>query len=73
MSSRTQAVVFFRPRWNVTKARKWLKDNKIKPMKGPDTKLFKNQIRFRIENPKKFKRFITKKTKDDVNFIIGFV
>ena len=72
MSSKIQAVVFLKPKWNVTKARKWLRDHKIKPKKLPDFK-FKNQIRFRIEDPKKFKRFSTKKTKDDVNLILGFI
>ena len=66
--SEIQAVLFFRPRWNVTKARAWLKKHDIKPLtfldpskQNPDTKLFKKQIRFRITPPEQYKSFITKK------------
>lgn len=70
--SEIQAVLFFRPRWNVTKARAWLKKHNIKPLKPPDTKLFKKQIRFRITPPEQYKSFITKKLDDEINLIIGF-
>lgn len=70
--SETQAVIFFRPDWNVTKARKWLRKHKIVPLKEPDTKLFKGQIRFRITEPDQYKKFITKKLADNLHLIIGF-
>ena len=70
--SETQAVIFFRPDWNVTKARRWLKKHNIVPLKPPDTKLFKRQIRFRITPPEQYKRFITKKLADNLHLIIGF-
>jgi len=70
-SSQIQSVVFLRKKWNVTEARKWLKlHGNLKPIKAVDKN--STQLRFRLQNPKKFKRFITKKVKDDVLLIIGF-
>lgn len=60
-TSETQAVIFFRPHWNVMSAMKWLRDHNIKPLKSPDTKMFENQIRFRITDPTIYKRYTSKK------------
>jgi len=88
--SEVQAVIFFRKdeddkiKWNVTTARKWLKDNNFKAIKKPDITLFSNQIRFRITPLEDkngipiYKRFTTKILKHadgselDINLILGW-
>ena len=49
MSSKIQSVLFKKSNWNTTKARNWLKKNKIKPMKRVHTTL--NYYRYRILKP----------------------
>lgn len=82
--SSIQSVVFFKQRkdgsftkWNITIARKWLKDNNLKLLKGKKIdKVIINgnikQLRFRILSPKKFKRFTTKVIPDDIHIILGW-
>jgi hypothetical protein len=77
--SKLQSVVFLtdNKKWTLPKAKKWLKEHNLKLLKGKDIDKVKKgkkivQYRFRIEDPKQFERFITKKTKDDINFIIGY-
>lgn len=70
-----QSVVFNKPKYNKTKAEKWLKDNSF-VNKGAD--ITDTQIRFRQINPdyikrKGFKRFITKKIGDgEISLIIAY-
>lgn len=67
-----QSVVFFIDKgWTIKKAKVWLKNHNIVPMKNADRHL-KNQLRFRLEDPKKYKRFITKKLEPGVNLIVGY-
>jgi hypothetical protein len=71
-----QSVVFLRTgNWNPTKARAWLKSNKLKPIKHVD-KVYVggtvSQFRYRIKDPNKFKSFSTKKLKGGINLIIGY-
>lgn len=58
--SEIQAVLFFKPKWTVAKSKAWLKQFNLVPLKGPDTTLFKNQIRYRITDPKQYKRYTSK-------------
>lgn len=78
--SEIQSIVFIpngKNKWNSSKARNWLKAHNFKPIKRVD-KLKSSetgkvtQLRYRIADPSKFKRFITKKTSEEINFIIGF-
>ena len=72
-SSKVQAVVFIKnnkSEWNITKARKWLREHNFKSIKPPDKR--GSEIRFRIVNPQRFKSFSTKKLKNNVNLILGF-
>ncbi len=78
--SKIQSIVFIpngKNKWNSSRARAWLKTNKFNPIKRVD-KLKSSetgkviQLRYRIADPSKFKRFITKKTSEEINFIIGF-
>ncbi len=62
-------------KWNATKARKWLKEHDLKPIKRVhkvyvDGKL--TQLRYRIRDPKQFKSFSTKRIKPYINIIIGY-
>lgn len=82
--SETQAVIFFKPQWNITTSKKWLRDNKITPIlisgkpKEPDTDLFEGQIRYRITDPKQYVRFTTKPLIDkqgepsNIHLILGW-
>jgi hypothetical protein len=65
-----QSVIFDNSLYNVGMARLWLKRNNIKPMKLPDKTA--KYYRFRIEDPVKFKSFITQDVSTGVKVIIGF-
>jgi len=78
--SEIQSVVFIpngKNKWNSSKARNWLKAHNFNPIKRVD-KLKSSetgkitQLRYRITDPRKYMRFITKKTTDEINFVIGF-
>ncbi len=51
--SKIQSVTFKRRYWTIDRAREWLEDNNIKPIKIDETKTL---YRFRIINPKKFSK-----------------
>jgi hypothetical protein len=55
--------------WTPTLARKWLKLHGLVPIKK--MRIEGNQLRYRIRDPELFKSFITKKTNDGINLIIG--
>lgn len=69
-ASRIQAVIFPMDTFTVAKARRWLRRNKLTPIKPVDVKGV--HLRFRLENPRNFKRFITKKIEKGIGLIIGF-
>lgn len=76
--SEIHSVVFLpdgKKKWNSQTAMAWLKKHKLKPIKRVD-KVYTDgkltQLRYRIQDPDMFKRFITKKSNADINFIIGF-
>ena len=75
--SEIHSIVFLtdNKKWTIPKAKKWLKSHKLSPIKEVDKVKVKGKItqyRYRIKDPKLFKKFITKKTTDDINFVIGF-
>ena len=69
-TSERQAIIFNKHTWNIPSAKKWLKKHNITPIKSPH--LTNNFIRFRLEDPTKFKSYATIKTKDDIDIIIGY-
>lgn len=73
MPAETQAVLFKSKNWTPTKARVWLRKHKYKPIKRVDRT--KNLLRYRLQPPKKYKRFITQKSKNNksISFIVGFL
>ena len=73
MPSDIHSIVFLRntkENWTATKARKWLKQHGFIPIKRVDKK--DNQLRYRLIDPKFFKSFMTKKSKNNINLVIGF-
>ena len=79
MSSEIHSVVFLvgkkGVKWDATKARKWLKDKGLKPIKKVDKVKVNGvvtQLRYRLIDPSAFKSFATKKTNDNINLVIGF-
>jgi len=68
--SAIQAVVFGK-NWTTKKARQWLKEKKWKPIKRVH-KTSGGFLRYRLLDPKQFKKFIWKSTNKGVNFVIGF-
>ncbi len=71
--SEKQSIVFFTNKgWNETSANKWLKIHNLHPIKDVD-KHINGQLRFRLTNPGKYKRFRTIVTKEGINIIIGFL
>jgi hypothetical protein len=77
--SEIHSIVFIPNRknpWTTTKARKWLKKHNLTPLKRvhkiTSSKTGIIHLRYRIRDPKLYKRFITKKTKEGINIIIGF-
>lgn len=71
MSQRNiQAVIFDNKKWNTIQARIWLKKHKLKRIKHVDKT--PNYLRYRLQSPKRFKSFATKKIKGNIMFILGF-
>lgn len=81
-----QSVVFFKQskdhpnsRWNITSAKKWLKDHNLKLLRGKSVDIVLSdsnkisQLRFRITSPRPFKRFTTKVIDENIHFILGFL
>ena len=69
--SEIQAVLFDKSHWSTSKARKWLKKKKMKPIKRVDKT--KNLLRYRLQDPRKFIRFRIKKIpKFNLDFVFGF-
>lgn len=68
--SEVQAVTFYKNKWTADQARQWLDANNFKRMKRVD--ITPQLLRYRITNPKKYDRFITKTTTQGINFVIGF-
>ncbi len=70
--SKVQSIIFNREFWTISKASEWIKRNGFK-IKKIDLPADGKSIRFRQEDPKKFKRFRIKKITPNIKFIFGFV
>lgn len=76
--SELHSVIFHKTaknNWTLLKTKKFLDEHKLKPIKKVHITYKNGKIntfRYRIRDPKIFKSFITKKTKYDVSFVIGF-
>ena len=76
LKSEVQSVVFLKPVWVQVKAKKWLKEHNLKPIKKVDIVKSKSdnrilQLRYRMTPPKQYKQFITKKLDNNILLVIG--
>ena len=73
-----QSVVFLSPKWNLTSAREKFKSMGHKLYKNKKVDIVKNkqgkiqQYRFRVDNPKKYKRYASKKLPNNILLILSF-
>lgn len=65
-----QAVLFNKKDWNAELAKIWLNKHHYVPIKMPH--FTKHLIRFRLKDPKIFKRFITRKLGYGIELVIGY-
>lgn len=68
MTSDIQSIIFNNKKYNNTKAIKWLTKNGYEPIKK--VHITKNFLRYRLKNPRLFKRFYINKTAN-IDYIIG--
>jgi hypothetical protein len=69
-NSEIQAAIFPKNKYSPTSARNWLMANGLHAIKHEhETPGF---YRYRIQDPIKYKRFITKKLPDSIELIIGY-
>ena len=69
--SQIQSIVFsIRHGWIPMSARRWIKEHEFYPIKSVDRRI-KGQLRYRLREPRKFHRFITKSLKGGINLVIG--
>ena len=69
MKTDIHTVVFLKKYWTPKTAKEWLKAHDLKPIKKVHKTL--NTYRYRLRDPKLFRRFITKKTNLGINIVIG--
>jgi hypothetical protein len=67
--SEVQSIVFNKNNFDLEKSLKWLMEHDFKINKVDEKE---NSFRFRQQDPKKYKKFITKSPSRGVNLIIGF-
>jgi hypothetical protein len=68
--SEIHSVLFDINKWTTAKARAWLKKENLKPIKKVHKQ--ENFLRYRLHDPSKYKRFITKKLDNGIDLVIGF-
>ena len=69
--STIQSVIFQKSKWNSDTARTWLQKHRLKRIKIVD--ITKNTLRYRIQAPELFKRFVSKKINTrGITLILGF-
>ena len=65
-----QSVVFDINYWSIIKARRWLNNHNLVPIKKVNK--INNNIRYRIIEPNKFERFSTIVLPNNIHLIIGY-
>lgn len=64
-----QAVIFARDIWTTDSARRWLKSAHLVPIKR--VHITTNYLRYRITDPRVFRKFRLSKKKDGIRFVYG--
>ncbi len=67
-----QSLIFERPQWTIAGAKAWIKMNPQFKVKKIDVPEDGRTLRFRQEDPKKFKRFRIKPFGRGIKAVIGF-
>lgn len=67
--SNIQTVLFDNSKFSEEEAEEFLEEHKIKPIKS--VHYTTNYLRYRIKDPKEFKKFYTKSIEDGIKFVIG--
>lgn len=67
-----QSILFDKKKWTCNKARIWMTKHKHKPIKRVDKTYSKNFLRYRLQDPKKFKNFSSKKLPNGVQLVFGW-
>ena len=68
--SEIQAILFDRNYWTLKEAHTWLNEHSFYPIKRAHQT--NQKIRFRLECPKKYRRFRTKRLTSGIELILGF-
>ena len=66
-----QSVVFPKSKYNTSTAYSWLSHHNIEPMLGKRPDVEQNTIRFRIQDPRHYSSFYSKKLSDGVILVYG--
>lgn len=70
MNHALQSIIFDKKSWTPKRALNWVISHNYRPKKMVD--VTDRKIRFRLREPKQFRRFITKDIGNGIKFIIGF-
>lgn len=74
MNSEIQSILIPRKKFNINDAYKWIFDNGFKVYyRGMEPDRSKNFIRFRQENPKKYRGWFTVVLPNDIRLIFGIL
>jgi len=66
-----QSIVFPKSSFTTSSAYAWLNRHHIQPMLGKQPDIEAHTIRFRIESPKKFIHYYSKKLPNDIVLVYG--
>lgn len=69
-TSSIQSVVFDKKKWTPSMARRWLKSKSLPRIKRAHST--NKKYRYRVKDPARFRRFISKKTTKGITLIIGY-
>ena len=71
MSSFIQSILFDRSKFTTIECRRWLKSHHFIPIKRVDRT--DQYYHYRLQIPQHFNRFSTKRTKNYISFVIGYI
>ena len=72
MALKVQSVIFRRDKFNQTTAKQWLKKhNYMTQYYGKPVDITANYLRYRQDNPDKFKIYVNKQISDGIILVLG--
>jgi hypothetical protein len=69
--SSIHSVIFDSSVWDTTTAKQWLKDHRLTPIKRVHRT--NNTLRYRLIDPSEFNRFSSKKLKNNITIVFGYI